>query len=72
MHIVRYCNAEGDDNIFSFSKPCSHCLNMLLKFGIRKVKYTLGDGKTIEMKTNQIKTSHESMAYRQLKKHCSI
>ena len=44
---------------------------MLNKYGIRKVVYTVNGG-SITQKTNDMETAHESMAYRQLRKYCSV
>jgi len=68
IHIGRHSNETGQ---FSQSKPCNHCLEMLIWFGIRKIVYTTNDG-CVKVKTSSLTNSHESMAFRQLKRHCKV
>lgn len=48
MYIVRNSHDLKTPHAFTESKPCKNCLNMLMKFGIRKIVYSQFDGTIVK------------------------
>lgn len=68
MYIVRNSHDLKTTHAFTESKPCKNCLNMLMKFGIRKIVYSQFDGTIVKKKVNRLKTEHLSKAFTYLQK----
>ena len=60
LYVVRY--SRNDKQTFAVSKPCKHCLKMLNRYGIRKIRYTDADGDLVKTNTQKIHTEHVSMS----------
>jgi deoxycytidylate deaminase len=69
LHIV-VIRINSHDEITN-SKPCSHCVEVMRNFGIRKVTYSTNDGKLITENLYEIE-SHTSAGYRSTERAINI
>ena len=69
MYIIRNSYDPSSPNTFTESKPCQNCLNMLKKYGIRKIAYSQFDGSFVRKKVNKVETEHLSKVYSLLKQN---
>ena len=63
MYVVRI-NAKGE---LTESKPCSHCVEVLREYGIRKITYSTREGTLITESLSKIQTQ-ASVGYRSVER----
>lgn len=69
LHMV-VVRINSDDEIVE-SKPCSHCVEVMKSYGIRKVTYSTKDG-TLTTESLSLIISHPSVGYRSVERTLSI
>ena len=64
MIVVRINNKETPDTPFSYSAPCSHCVQYLKKYNIQKIIYSIDDGNLKFERVKNLTDTHLSRGQR--------
>jgi len=57
--VVRY----GKDGNFKNSRPCNHCLDIMVKYRIKKILYSTDDGNILSEKPEHMERLHVSSGW---------
>jgi len=57
--VVRY----GRDGNLKNSRPCNHCLEMMVKYRIKKIFYSTDDGSVLSEKPENMEQNHVSSGW---------
>ena len=64
LYVVRRLGGKSGINRFGCSAPCEHCINLIKKSGIKKIKYMDEDNNLISMRARDYFTDHVSTGKR--------
>jgi len=62
--VIRY----GKDGTLKNSRPCTHCLNMMILYRIKKISYSTDDGSILTEKPKNMEQMHISSGWNAFKK----